>query len=206
MSGGGAPPPSLDDQWRDWLAKGKTDTEEDLNTTYNDFDKNVLAIASAALGLSIAFIKDIAHLGQAEWTWALFWSWRAFGLCILTIMVSYRFSMQALKTHRDWLYEVYEKRDNTIPKKTGFNTAVGVCTEIASGAFTCGLVLTLCFVIKNAEALQNDLGRQSAQTGQGGPIVINHNEATSVPPQKTGKRKTTDKTRCTKNDQRRYNP
>ena len=206
MSSGGAPPPSLDDQWRIWLAEGKTGTEEDLNTTYNNFDKNVLAISSAALGLSIAFIKDIAHLGQAEWTWTLFWSWGAFGLCILTIMVSYRFSMQALKIHRDWLFEVYAKRDSAIPKKTGFNTAVGVCTEIASAAFICGLVLTLCFVIKNAEALQNDLGRQSAQTGQGGPIVINHNEVTSVPPQKTGKRKTADKTRCAKNERRKCSP
>jgi len=202
MSGGGVPPPSLDDQWRDWLAKGKTETEEDLNTTYNDFDKNVLAIASAALGLSIAFIKDIAHLGQAEWTWALFWSWGAFGLCILTIMVSYRFSMQALKIHRDWLYEAYDKRDSAIPKKTGFDTAIGACTEIASGAFICGLVLTLCFVIRNAEALQNDLGRRSAQTGQGGPVVINHNEVTSVPPQKTGKRKTTNKAGCTNYERR----
>src|SRR5579885_1478933 len=48
---------------------------DDEKSGTESFDKNLLTFSSGALGLSLAFIKDIVPLSMAHWIACLFVSW-----------------------------------------------------------------------------------------------------------------------------------
>jgi len=60
------------------------------------FDKQILFIASGALGISFTFINDIVDLDCASWKPLLFTSWMLFSLVILFSLLSHYFSKQAI--------------------------------------------------------------------------------------------------------------
>lgn len=73
---------------------------QQLNKAYiessSQFDKQVLFLASGALGLSFAFIKDIVKLNVATNKWLLVSSWSLFGAVILLSIVSHYTSLKAI--------------------------------------------------------------------------------------------------------------
>ncbi len=75
------------------LEKQHSDT---LTYSINQFDKNILFIASGALGVSFAFIKDIVpSLSTAVYKSLLFISWYLFALVIFLSLLGHFLSMQA---------------------------------------------------------------------------------------------------------------
>jgi hypothetical protein len=62
---------------------------KDIESGTESFDRNLLTFSNGALGLSLAFIKDVVPLGKAVWIAALFTSWFAFALCIAVTMASF---------------------------------------------------------------------------------------------------------------------
>lgn len=50
-------------------------TWQDMQSSTDDFDKNLLAVSSGALGLSVGFIKAIVHSPTAVWHSVLYISW-----------------------------------------------------------------------------------------------------------------------------------
>lgn len=73
---------------------------QQLNKAYiessSQFDKQVLFLASGALGLSFAFIKDIVKLAEATNKWLLISSWSLFGAVILLSIISHYTSLKAI--------------------------------------------------------------------------------------------------------------
>ncbi|KFF03685.1 MULTISPECIES: hypothetical protein [Flavobacterium] len=71
-----------------------------LNKVYfessTQFDKQLLFVASGALGLSLAFIKDIVVLSKATNKELLLLSWISFGLVILINVISHYTSLKAI--------------------------------------------------------------------------------------------------------------
>jgi heme exporter protein D len=118
------------------------------------FDKSMLTLSSGALGVSLAFIKDIVPLGTADWICLLKISWGAFALCILTTVVSFQFSIAALKDRRNLLDEMLTTKNRELEHKQTslWNRAVVVCTDTALVLFLVGLVCTMLFVVKNVSS------------------------------------------------------
>jgi len=113
----------------------------------------MLTLSSGALGVSLAFIKDIVPLGHAIWISLLLISWVAFALCIVTTVFSFLFSIAALKRHRDLLDEMYRTKDRELEKRqTSRWNVVRICTYLALTLFLLGLVLTVVFVITNVSS------------------------------------------------------
>jgi hypothetical protein len=73
---------------------------QQLNKAYiessSQFDKQVLFLASGALGLSFVFIKDIVKLNEAANKWLLILSWALFGTVILLSIISHYTSLKAI--------------------------------------------------------------------------------------------------------------
>lgn len=73
---------------------------QQLNKAYiessSQFDKQVLFLASGALGLSFAFIKDIVKLAEATNKWLLISAWSLFGAVILLSIISHYTSLKAI--------------------------------------------------------------------------------------------------------------
>jgi hypothetical protein len=125
---------------------------EDTKSGTENFDKYLLTFSSGALGLSLAFIKDVAPIGHAVWIRSLFASWLAFLLCILITLISFRISILALEAmvpHLNDFYlnsnaEAFDKhRENWLTK------AVEWCAWTGIILFVCGVFFTMMFVYAN---------------------------------------------------------
>jgi hypothetical protein len=66
-------------EWRQWLA-------ENHHAASQYYDKAVMTLSGGALGLSLAFVKDIAP--DPEETWALVGAWASFAASLLFIFTS----------------------------------------------------------------------------------------------------------------------
>ena len=78
---------------KDLHAKHIAQAWSDQQASTDAFDNNLLTFSSAALGLSIAFIKDIVPLENAEWLKTLYFSWAAFAGCISITIASFQIAV-----------------------------------------------------------------------------------------------------------------
>lgn len=125
-------------------------TWQDIQSSTDDFDKNLLAVSSAALGLSVGFIKDIVHFPTAVWHPVLYVSWVCLAACIVTTILSFRLSVAALKKHLEYLHEYYEKKnEEALTKESTAERALGWSTWVAASCFLVGIICTVAFCIKN---------------------------------------------------------
>lgn len=127
---------------------------QNIRDSTSDFDRNLLALSSGALALSLAFIKDIVPLGQAVWLTLLYASWFLFALCILATVSSFQFSIMAHVAHIGYLKKFILDHDEAYKDKQSWATkAVDVCTLSAGASFFAGVVLTLVFCYGNVERI-----------------------------------------------------
>lgn len=125
-------------------------TWQDIQSSTDSFDKNVLAFSSTVLGLSVGFIKDIVHLPTALWHGVLYASWISLSACIVVTIISFRLSVVALNKHLEYLREHYENRkEEYLTKKTTAGVLIDWCTWSAVIFFVGGIVCTIIFCIKN---------------------------------------------------------
>ena len=125
---------------------------EDIKSGTENFDRNLLAFSSGALGLSLAFLKDAGPLAKPIWLPSLFVSWIAFALCILITMASFQVSIRAQHQTLVHLKEYYlEGKPESFDKhlQSGWSKAVDSCTLAASLFFATGVITTLLFVGAN---------------------------------------------------------
>ena len=135
---------------QDLYDKHSTQAWVDQQASSDSFDNNLLTFSSGALGLSLAFIKDIVPLSQAYWIGWLFFSWGAFSVCILSTIASFQFGIQAQKKHLDYLQRYYIcGEEHFLDKKSYWSSAVTWCAVAGSLFFAAGLVSTLIFACKN---------------------------------------------------------
>jgi hypothetical protein len=125
---------------------------EDTKSGTENFDKYLLTFSSGALGLSLAFIKDIAPIGHSVWIPSLLASWVAFLLCILVTLVSFRISILALEGMVPHLNDFYlnnnaaafdKHRENWLTKAVEWFAWAGIIL------FVCGVFFTMMFVYAN---------------------------------------------------------
>jgi hypothetical protein len=125
---------------------------EDMQSGSDSYDQSLLTLSSGALGLSIAFIKDIVKLQDAMYLPLLYFSWVAFGCCILITVVSFQISklaqMEQLENSR--LYYL-ERKDENLNKRGKWAVALDGCTIGAGVLFVVALACTITFAIVNVK-------------------------------------------------------
>jgi len=125
----------------------------DIQSSTDNFDKNVLAVSTAALGFSIAFIKNVGGAGQSvvHWKMVLVISWICLAACIVITVFSFRLSVAALNNQLNYLYEYYEnKNQEFLKKKSIAGIALNWFTWGAALFFFVGIICTMVFCIRNA--------------------------------------------------------
>ena len=126
------------------MAEEKDPYLEQLNKAYiessSQFDKQVLYIASGALGISLAFIKDIVKLDVATNKNLLLLSWISFGAVILICILSHYTSLKAINFR---IENLYQKKDKTSKRFDFFTKLFNVLMIILLAA---GLILLNIFI------------------------------------------------------------
>jgi hypothetical protein len=139
-----------DKRRRDLYDEHRRQTWQDIQSSTDNFDKNLLAVSTAALGFSVAFIKDIAHLPTAAWHPVLYASWICFAACIVITVFSFRLSVTALNKHLEYLQQYYENRNEEfLAKKSAAALTLDIFTWAAAFSFLAGIICTMVFCIRN---------------------------------------------------------
>ena len=141
---------SEDNRRQELYDEHRRQTWQDIQSSTDNFDKNLLAVSSAAFGFSLVFIKDIVALGSALWRPVLYASWACFAICIVITIFSFRLSVTALNKHLEYLRKYYEEKNEAyLTKKSGWTKAVDFFTWAAASAFLVGIGCTVAFCLKN---------------------------------------------------------
>jgi len=123
---------------------------EDRQASADAFDKALLTFSSGALGLSLAFVKDIVPLAHAVHLKFLYASWACYLLCIVITIISFRLSIKAMDKQLVFLEEYYLKgKEAFLNPKNVWSDAVNLCAILGAGLFISGLFATVVFVYSN---------------------------------------------------------
>ncbi len=140
----------------------------------DNFDKSVLTLSSAGLGVSLAFLKDFG-LGTVAVPGALYFSWGCFVMATLCTMASFLASMRAQGLQLSLAHRAYlEADDAAFDAPNPWNRWTVWLNHCAAFAFGLALVLTIFVVIYNMEV-------RRAMTSQTEQLMTDRRGAT-VPP------------------------
>jgi hypothetical protein len=107
------------------------------------YDRNVLYIASGALGLSMTFIKDIVDFTNVECKILLMISWFVLVGVILMSLISHYFSMKALNQ------KLATINDDNDPKSKWLDEIVGILNLLMLIFLPFGIMMLFIFIYIN---------------------------------------------------------
>ena len=123
------------------------DAFEIISRDQTECDKQLLALSSGFLAVSLAFIKDIVKLSDAYALCALYAAWILLGACVMLVLFSFQFSIAGnFKAKQHW-EDLASDPDLTFPY--GHAKAIKWLNRICAGIFGLGVSFLLAFIIWN---------------------------------------------------------
>jgi hypothetical protein len=114
------------------------------------FDKAILSLSSALLGISLAFIKDIIRAGAACNKEFLYYSWYLFASAIILTLISFMMSNLGIKRQLKYAQRYYLDGKAEYLKKSNIYARLTDFANILSGiSFILAIVFTVRFVTLN---------------------------------------------------------
>jgi hypothetical protein len=120
-----------------------------------NFDRGILTLASAGLALTITFV---GNLKSVHYLPLLVLCWIAFFVAIVSTIVSYLVSQQAIITQLDLIRKYHKDRDDSAHDvRNRFAEMNEHLAKLSAGGFIAGVLLLLLFFGNNATT--NNIGK-----------------------------------------------
>lgn len=120
-----------------------------LSNTEN-FDKAIISLSTAGLGLSLAFIKDVVKIPEARYLVLLYFSWSLFGVAIVSTILSFVSSQSGINKQLYFAEKYYLEEKEEFINKRNWQAQITNYLNIFSGiVFVGAIILTVIFVISN---------------------------------------------------------
>ena len=114
------------------------------------FDKAILSLSSAGLGLSLTFFKFVVPAQSAVSIWTLKFSWFLFLISIIATILSFVTSQRALSIELKHAEKYYLEDNEAYENKSNPASTLTETLNIFSGlSFIAALVFIVLFVTKN---------------------------------------------------------
>lgn len=114
------------------------------------YDGALLSLSTGVLGLSLAFIKDIAPIGDLIIVWILITSWALFAISIILTITSYITSQKGINTQLEYAEKYYLKGNKDyLNKENPYSVWTERCNLYSGACFIFALVVTILFVTVN---------------------------------------------------------
>lgn len=131
-------------------AKTRDDLLKRQLSNSENADRAVLTVSAAALGFSLAFIKDIVPLGTATYTALLYWSWICFVLAIIITLASFFTSQYAINAQLVLAERYYLlNEEDALKARPRLATITDRLNMAGAVIFVVGIVATCIFVTIN---------------------------------------------------------
>ncbi len=140
-----------DNQYRQELYKNTRDDllKRQLSNSER-LDNAILTLSTGALGLSLAFIKDIVPIKIAIYLWLLKTSWWLFGVSIVITLCSFVVSQLGINIQLKYAEEYYlNKKNEYLTKRNRFAKATDVLNYSSCAIFIMAIICTIIFVSLN---------------------------------------------------------
>jgi len=117
-----------------------------LKSSYQQYDKAIIALSTGALGFSITVIKDIFPLKEIVYPGSLVTSWACFTCAILFTVSSFVTSQHAIrKDCEDFEKSVREDEEFRVDNPNKFANATQVLNWLSGGVFVVGVLAMTIF-------------------------------------------------------------
>lgn len=114
------------------------------------YDRAILTLSTSALGISLAFIKNVVSLKIAHCKGLLITSWYFFGLAIIITLLSFWASQKGIKKQLGYAHKYYIDEKDEYLTKTNCYAKITEFLNYCSGAlFIVAVFLTILFVTIN---------------------------------------------------------
>lgn len=133
------------------LAETRADLLKRQLSNSENYDKAVLSLSTAFLGFSLAFLKDLVPVHQAEWLSFLYGSWLALAGAVLATIVSFWVSQRGMDVQLKKAEDYYLRDDQAALTKSGIARVTEWVNTTSGVLFILGVSLTVAFVILNFE-------------------------------------------------------
>ena len=137
-----------DDERKEYLDERRLLVQAGQNSA-NQFDKAVIALSAGALGLSIVFVREIASPPTKETLGLLSYAWISFGVSLLSILLSFLLSQQALRRQSEILEKEYHNELNMVQTTNWPGRITRYLNWTSMFAFMIGVVFFAMFSIRN---------------------------------------------------------
>ena len=157
------------------LAETRADLLKRQLSNAENYDKAILSLSTAFLGLSFAFMKDLIPPHQAEWLCLLYGSWCLLTGAVLTTIISFLVSQQAIDLQLKKAEAYYLRDDQAALTKSQIARATDWLNAASGVLFVLGVSLTTTFVVANFERrskMSTDKEGGQVQLRQAAPIPM----------------------------------
>lgn len=109
-------------------------------------DRAILSVSTAALGFSLAFLKDIIWLNNTEWNLLLYLSWAFFVFSVIVTLVSFFTSQKAIDEQLEIAHKYYIECDAAIQIRPKCAKITEMLNKAGAILLVLGLLCTCIFV------------------------------------------------------------
>lgn len=110
-------------------------------------DRAILSVSTAALGFSLAFLKDIVPLSESSFAFMPYVSWGLFMLAIMVTLASFFTSQKAIDEQLELAHRYYVERDDSAMSiRPRLARVTDILNKSGATLLVLGLVLTCVFV------------------------------------------------------------
>lgn len=128
---------------RDHISKSQLSNSE-------NFDKEILTLASAFLGASLSFINKIVPLNKSWYFWQLSMGYTFLLLAIISTIISFLVSQCGLKLQLNYAENYYLKfREEYLTKKNKWAAFTVYLSYASASFFILGIIFLALFIILN---------------------------------------------------------
>ena len=118
-----------------------------MQSNSENYDKEILTLSTALLGLSLTFIKDIVPLEKAIYDWLLIGSWILFMLAIISVIGSFLMGNISMSKSIEYSYKYYIEQDENYANKKSLAYYITEVLNWVSGIFfIAGFVFSIVFI------------------------------------------------------------
>lgn len=152
--------------------------KRDLSNTEN-YDKAILTLSAAALGISLTAIRFVVPLEGAEYFWLIKYGWGFLSLSMIISLAAFLMSNKAISIqlknaegyYIDGLENARNRKNRYATINNGLNKATGLLFALA-------IIAIMTFVIINIDPKENTMKKNSNST-KATPVIIR--ESANVP-------------------------
>jgi hypothetical protein len=162
-----------DEERRKLHAETRADLLKRQLSNAENYDKAILTLSAAALGFSLAVLKDIVPLATAKYLPLLYASWAFLALSLVATLASYITSQVAIAEALRRAEQYYLRGLQVAGKPSKSAKMTDVVNVVSGGLCMLGIMLSTVFVflnVREARQMNADESSKTSHLREGAPV------------------------------------